>query len=116
MRRTLNKSGWKIWEAANGRSALNLIAKHTPDIILLDLMMPEMDGFQFVAALHQNPAWQSIPVIVMTAKYLSRDERSQLNGDVAQVLQKGMYDRQELLGQITQLVSNYTQSSKTAVS
>ncbi|VAW35126.1 hypothetical protein MNBD_CHLOROFLEXI01-2364 [hydrothermal vent metagenome] len=116
VRRTLNKSGWKIWEAANGRSALNLIAKHIPDIILLDLMMPEMDGFQFVAALRQNPAWQSIPVIVMTAKDLSRDERSQLNGDVAQVLQKGMYDRQELLGQITQLVSNYTHSNETAVS
>lgn len=112
--RTLSKGGWEIWEAANGRSALNLISSQTPDLILLDLMMPEMDGFQFVAALRQNPAWQTIPVIVMTAKDLSRDERSQLNGDVAQVLQKGLYDRQELLQQITQLVFSYTHSSEAA--
>jgi PAS domain S-box-containing protein len=116
VRRTLSKNGWEIWEAANGRSALNLMADQTPDIILLDLMMPEMDGFQFVAALRQNRLWQPIPVIVMTAKDLSSEERSQLNGDVAQVLQKGMYDRQELLNQITQLVSNSIHSNGTTVS
>ncbi|MCP4422526.1 MAG: response regulator [Chloroflexi bacterium] len=108
VRRTLSKNGWEIWEAANGRSALNLMVGQTPDLILLDLMMPEMDGFQFVTALRKNAAWQSIPVIVMTAKDLSRDERNRLNGNVAQVLQKGMYSRQELLQQITQLVSSYT--------
>lgn len=111
VRRTLRKNGWEIWEATNGRTALTLLADHTPDLILLDLMMPEMDGFQFVAALRQNAAWQAIPVIVVTAKDLSREEQQQLNGDVAQVLQKGLYDRQELLQNITTLVTGYAQSA-----
>jgi CheY-like chemotaxis protein len=76
-----------------------------PSIVLLDLMMPEMDGFEFLAEMHNNPAWQALPVIVITAKELTADDRARLNGHVSRVLQKGMYERDELVEQVSQLVA-----------
>ena len=107
LRRTLAKEGWDIVEADNGRSALATMAASPPDLILLDLMMPEMDGFQFITELRQEPAWLSIPVVVVTAKELTAAERLQLNGYVERVLQKGKYDREYLLRQIADLVRAY---------
>ena len=107
LRRTLVKEGWDIIEADNGRSALESMAASQPDLILLDLMMPEMDGFQFITELRQEPTWLSIPVVVVTAKELTAAERLQLNGYVERVLQKGKYDRDYLLRQIADLVRAY---------
>ncbi|HEX6385398.1 MAG TPA: response regulator [Anaerolineae bacterium] len=111
LRRILEKEGWNIVEAENGRPALESMTISRPDLILLDLMMPEMDGFQFITELRQNPAWQSIPVVVITAKELTASERLQLNGYVERVLQKGLnagaYDRDYLLRQIAELVKAY---------
>ncbi len=103
--RTLQREGWLVTEAENGRVALECVANSPPDLILLDLMMPEMNGFQFIDKLHQNPAWQSIPVIVVTAMDLSPQERTALESSVKGVLQKGGYSRDELLHEVCRLVA-----------
>ena len=100
MRQVLEKDRWEVFEAENGRVALAQIAQAPPDVIVLDLMMPEMDGFEFVVELRSRSAWRDIPVVVITAKDLSADERARLNGAVAQVLQKGASDMDELLREI----------------
>jgi signal transduction histidine kinase/CheY-like chemotaxis protein len=100
IRRTLGKEGWVVAEAENGRVALERVAEKRPDFIILDLMMPEMDGFAFIEAMRQNEAWRSIPIVVMTAKDLTPDEHHRLNGYVQQVLHKGSIGRDELLREV----------------
>jgi signal transduction histidine kinase/CheY-like chemotaxis protein len=103
LRRTLEQDGWKVCEAANGREGLELLAAGTPDLILLDLMMPEMDGFEFVDALRANEAWAGIPVVVVTARDLSGAERTRLESHVRKVLQKGALSRDALAREIRRL-------------
>ena len=104
MRRMLEREGWIVAEAENGRVALERIAENRPDLILLDLMMPEMDGFEFIEELRKDPEQSQIPIIVVTAKELDIDDRRRLNGHVQNVLQKGSYNRDELLGEVKSLV------------
>ena len=73
--------------------------------ILLDLMMPEMDGFDFVAAVRADAAWRAVPIVVITAKDLSPEDHERLNGSVARVLQKGALSRETLLGEVRDLVA-----------
>ncbi len=108
VRRTLEKENWRTLEAENGRVGLARVASAIPEVILLDLMMPEMDGFQFITELRRNPAWQNIPIIVITAKDLSTDDRQRLNGYVERILQKASYHRDELLNEVRVLVQSYT--------
>jgi CheY-like chemotaxis protein len=98
----LNKAGWNILSAANGQVALDLLtaAPQLPSAILVDLMMPEMDGFTFVERLRKNEAWRHIPLIVLTAKELTTAEREQLNASVKRIFQKGSYNRRELLAEL----------------
>jgi signal transduction histidine kinase/CheY-like chemotaxis protein/HAMP domain-containing protein len=105
LRRMLEKEGWTVTEAANGRVGLERMAEGSPELILLDLMMPEMDGFAFLEALRYNDAWRSIPVVVVTVKDLTPDDRQRLNGYVQQILQKGAYSREELLREVRGLVA-----------
>ncbi len=107
MRRMLEKDDWRVIEAANGQVGLQCLVAGLPDIILLDLMMPEMDGFAFVEALRHNPAWQSLPVIVVTAKDLTVEDRARLNGGVQRILQKGAYQRDVLLQEIRKLIRTH---------
>ena len=100
VKRTLSQEGWTIEEAENGRVALERLAVGVPDVILLDLMMPEMDGFEFLDAIRQTEAWSAIPVVVMTAKDLSDDDRIRLNGHVQRIVEKGHFDEQELIEQL----------------
>jgi len=74
-------------------------------VILLDLMMPEMDGFQLVDELRKQPDWRDIPIVVVTAKDLTPEERLRLNGHVGIVLQKGAYQSEELLRETGRLVA-----------
>jgi CheY-like chemotaxis protein len=106
LRRLLQADGWTVTEADNGKTALAQVKKSRPGIVLLDLMMPEMDGFEFVAELQKRAEWKSIPVIVITARDLNAEDRVRLNGHVSRVLQKGLYTRDELLQQITGLVAS----------
>lgn len=104
MRRMLEKEGWMVAEAENGRVGLEQVVAQQPQLILLDLMMPEMDGFEFVARLRKMPAGQSIPIVVVTAKDITLEDRLKLNGYVEQILSKGAYSREELLGEVRDLV------------
>ena len=94
--------GWNVWEAEGGRPALGMIAENAPDLILLDLMMPEMDGFQFLEELRARHEWCSIPVIVLTAKDLDEADRDRLSGSVTRILQKGTTTRDQLIGELRQ--------------
>src|SRR5262249_38311227 len=98
--RSLENQGWDAEAAENGRVGLEHIRAHRPGLILLDLMMPEMDGFEFLAELRKVQTWHSIPVVVITAMDLSPEDRQRLNGQVQKVLQKGGYKRDELLNEV----------------
>jgi hypothetical protein len=104
LRTRLEKQGWPVIEAENGRVALERMAEGAPDLILLDLMMPEMDGFQFLDQLRLNETWRAIPTIVVTAKDLTAEDRRRLNGYVEDILQKAAYNPEELLGEVCDLV------------
>jgi signal transduction histidine kinase/DNA-binding response OmpR family regulator len=104
VRTWLEGQQWIVREAANGREALLRLREEVPDLILLDLMMPEMDGFQVVAALHGDPAWRDIPVVVITARDLSAEDRERLNSGVESVLVKERFQPSELVERIRALV------------
>jgi PAS domain S-box-containing protein len=107
VRQMLEKEGWQVVEAANGWAALSYLSQQIPCLILLDLMMPEMDGFQFINELRQagREEWQRIPIVVVTAMDLTQEERLRLNGYVQQILQKGGYSQEELLREVRDLVT-----------
>ena len=100
LQRNLERHGWEVAVAENGRVALERIAKRAPSVILLDLMMPEMDGFEFVRELRQRESGRHIPVIVITAKELTDEDRKRLNGHVVQILKKGKFNTEELLREL----------------
>ena len=95
--RYITSEGWECAEAVNGIQALERARERKPDLILLDLMMPEMDGFEFLEALRQWPGYQTIPVVVVTAKTLTADDRARLNGNVERVIEKSARTVDELL-------------------
>jgi len=88
LRRALEGERWSVSEAEHGRAALERMAQRVPDLVLLDLMMPEMNGFEFLEALRERAAWREVPVVVITAKELTDEERRRLNGDVERVVMK----------------------------
>jgi CheY-like chemotaxis protein len=88
MRRLFEKEGWTVNEAENGRVGLEAVSAHRPGLVLLDLMMPEMDGFEFVEELRKRPDGADLPVVVLTAKDLTEKDRQRLRGTVQNVLQK----------------------------
>jgi CheY-like chemotaxis protein len=88
MARILRKEGWNVVEAENGLVALKLVAVHRPDVILLDLMMPQMDGFTFAQELRKIERNGTIPVIVLTAKELTAEDHQRLSGQVHSIMSK----------------------------
>ncbi len=101
---TLASCGWEVEEATNGREALEQLAVVTPTLILLDLMMPIMDGFEFLIEKHANEAWRDIPVIVLTAKDLTEEDKRILSGRVEQVFEKDAQSHEQLRGLVSGLV------------
>jgi len=112
VRELLGARGWVVREAVNGRLALDALKEGLPDIVLLDLMMPEMDGFELVAALQANPAWRDIPVVVVTALDLSAEDRRRLNGGVEQILSKSAYAPAELMKRVGALLAEVKRKTK----
>lgn len=103
--RLLEREDWPYKTAGNGKQALEVLGNHgIPDLIFLDLMMPEMDGFEFLKVLRQNPEWQNIPVIVVSAKDLTASERLELGDTVQSIHQKGQLDREELLEEVQDFI------------
>jgi GAF domain-containing protein/CheY-like chemotaxis protein len=105
LRRILEAEGYAVIEADNGRAALGRMGERVPGAILLDLMMPEMDGFEFLSALHEREAWRQIPVVIVTAKDLTAEDHERLNGSVVRILQKGAYGQQDLLAEVRALLA-----------
>jgi CheY-like chemotaxis protein len=97
LRRTLRKMGWPVAEAAHGGEALARLEEAVPALVILDLMMPEMDGFQLLEAMRGREGWREIPVVIVTAKDLSREEAAWLKQHAQRVFQKGAYDRRQLI-------------------
>jgi signal transduction histidine kinase/CheY-like chemotaxis protein/PAS domain-containing protein len=105
LRRTLQKAGWMVAEAANGCEAIETLERSNPALILLDLMMPEMDGFEVLERLQGDETWREVPVIIVTAKDLTREDIVRLNGRVAKILQKGAYQRRDLVRDIHAMIA-----------
>ncbi len=104
--RILNKSGWNVLEAIDGPSAFKMLnAEIIPDMIMLDLVLPEMNGFEFITRLRQNQAWKDIPIIINSAKELTLEERGRLQGDVVKILKKGDVTCAELLQEVRIVLS-----------
>jgi threonine synthase len=105
IRRILQSQGdFEIFEATNGREALELIARELPDLVILDLMMPEVDGFAVLDSLRSNPETANIPVIVATAKELTVDEKSRLQGQIQSLMLKGDFLNDEFLEEVRSLI------------
>jgi len=102
--RILRREGWEVAEAADGNTALNMLVTENPGLILLDLVLPDVNGFDFLTKFEQNGHDGSVPVIVLTAKELSVDEKKQLEKKVHCVFQKGNYSRAELIEKIYGLI------------
>jgi len=105
LRRSLEREGYAVVEAEHGRAALARLGEATPDLVLLDLMMPEMDGFEFLVELRRLPASRHVPVVVITAKDLTPEDHRRLNGSVERILAKGAVSREALLGEVRALVT-----------
>ena len=100
VRRALEQEQWEVTEAENGQVALERLEERCPDVVVLDLMMPVMDGFEFLAAMRSRAEWHNIPVLVLTAKELTPEEHARLNGDVERVMQKSSSELSELLREL----------------
>lgn len=101
----LTREGWRVVTAENGKVGLEAVASELPCLILLDLMMPEMDGFAFLATLRAKREWGSIPVVVLTAKDVDVNDRRRLAGRADKVLRKGQVGLDELLALLRPLVA-----------
>jgi DNA-binding response OmpR family regulator len=102
--RQLKKQNWDVIEAENGIQALMKLADHSPAIIISDLMMPEMDGFELVYQLRQHGQWRAIPIVILTAKEITAEEHQKLNGGVIKIFEKGSYQSSDLLAEVNNLL------------
>lgn len=100
LRKMLVKDGWRVDEAENGKVAFDRIKKEKPELILLDLLMPVMDGFKFLKVIKAEHSLIDIPIIVITSKDLTADDYSYLTANVDRVIQKGDYTRKEIINRI----------------
>ena len=103
MRMALQQDGWEVSEAENGRNALAELGQAQPSAIILDLLMPQMDGFEFLEEVRRKPEWRDIPIVVVTAMDLTIEERNRLNGRVARIIAKTGLD-----DMLTQVLSTLT--------
>ena len=111
LRSILEQEGWTVYEASHGEQALKLLTEHFPNLILLDSLMPGMDGLQFLNKLHSRMDLKHIPVVMMTGMapliQYSPEERKQLKSQVEQVLLKGSFNQEELLREVYDRVQLY---------
>jgi PAS domain S-box-containing protein len=104
LRRAVESEGYRVQEASNGRTGLECALREAPDLVLLDLMMPEVDGFEFLDGLRANPGTAGVPVIVVTAQDLTPQDRLRLSGGVQHILEKQRLRGDELSGRLRELL------------
>lgn len=112
IKRQLESTGVEIFEANGGQQALNLLGTINPGLILLDLMMPEMDGFEFLDHLLETESWKQIPVVIVTAKDLTNKEREKLAFHSLQVFAKGSYLRENLADYVVRALDTFPFTSE----
>jgi CheY-like chemotaxis protein len=105
VRQLLAGTGYELENAIDGLDALEIVVKNKPDIILLDLLMPGLDGFGFIEQLRQRPDFDQVPIVVITAKTLSNDEREYLQKSVINVIQKQGLERASLINELETALS-----------
>lgn len=104
MARIVRKEGWLATTARDGRQGLESLAQEVPDLILLDLMMPEINGFEFVEELNQSPTWRNIPVVVVTSKDLGPEDYARLDGKIRAVIAKHGVDQKDMLSGLASML------------
>jgi CheY-like chemotaxis protein len=97
--RVLSMSG-SVIRAYSGREAIDAARREVPDLIVLDLMMPEMSGFEVVTALTQRPETAGIPIVVVTSKEITAEDRVRLNGYVSSIMNKSAFDSDSLIAEV----------------
>lgn len=110
--RTIEKEGWSVQSAENGKIALSILEQGMPSIIFLDLMMPVMNGFEFLSVFETHREWDRIPIVIITSRDLSLEERQRLNGTVRKIIQKGDFTPEKLLKQLAQLIPRLIHSAE----
>jgi signal transduction histidine kinase/DNA-binding response OmpR family regulator len=105
LRRALARQGWTVAVAVDGYKGLAFLRRSRPAVVLLDLMMPGMDGFEVLHAMRRNEAWRDIPVVVITAKDLTSEEVAWLTRHAEAVFQKGAYERNQLVDEVERMVA-----------
>ena len=100
LKKSLTGHDFKVRIATNGKEGLEKVKDSKPGLVLLDLMMPEMDGFEFAEKLRENKDWLDIPVVVITAKDLTSADHKRLKGNVEAIMQKGSYSKKELMSEV----------------
>ncbi len=103
--RALEGAGWTVEVAEGGRAGLERLAERLPDAILLDLMMPGLDGFGFIEEVRARPAWRDVPIVVMTAKDLTDEDRRRLDGYVRAIIRKAGGTRDTFLAEVRELLA-----------
>ena len=101
LRRYLMQEGFEVMLAEDGKALNRVLQREAVDIIVLDLMMPQVDGFEFLDALRHHPEWRDIPVVVVTAKDLTEEDHRRLSGGVERILQKDAPTRDEMLREVS---------------
>src|SRR5690606_18984459 len=102
----LREQHWRVTEAADGLVALEQLRRSRPDVILVDLLLPRMNGLDLIEQVRRHPDWRTIPILVVTAADLVSDQGYPLQGHVEEVLRKGPYTREELFQEIRSRVAN----------
>ncbi len=110
LQRTLIEEGWSVRIAETGRAALDMIEQSRPGLILLDLRIPEIDGFDVIASIRSRPEFVRVPITVMTALDLGREDWERLTGRVEQVIQKGLYSRNRLMREVRRLAAHFVKA------
>lgn len=110
LRRILEDAGYKVQEAPGGAEAISIIHTDPPNLVVLDLMMPDVDGFAVLENLKMNQLTRDIPVVVVTAKELGKSERERLQQRVQALLQKGLFDQNQLLGDVLSALGRLQQT------
>lgn len=101
LRRCLEKAGWTVEEALEGHRAVEVVRRKRPDVILMDLLMPGMDGFTLTDQLRQDPDFSAIPLVVLTGKAVEVEDRARLNGRVSEILAKATTGVEDVVRQLS---------------
>ena len=111
LKKSLASNDFKVRIAKNGKEGLDKVKESKPGLVLLDLMMPEMDGFEFAEKLRENKDWLDIPVVVITAKDLTSEDHNRLKGNVEAIMQKGSYSKKQLLSEVGERIKQLKERS-----